>query len=131
MMGATRHYPTPANELLAALGAHISQVEERFVATHGWTPRRQTRVWESGPKIGQYQGALAPILLAEATRGVCGCKKIGVGSPLPFKSTCSGDGSPGLGSPDPLPADGVMVAPGPYPAPRPTTLPRYRLTPFF
>jgi hypothetical protein len=41
-------------ELLAALGPRVSQIEEHFAQTHGWSPDRGTRVWETSPQIQQY-----------------------------------------------------------------------------
>ena len=50
--------------------ARAPQVEERFSAARGWLPSRQTRIWETSPKIRQYQGAVVPILSVEATKGI-------------------------------------------------------------
>jgi hypothetical protein len=45
-----------ASQLLATLGPRVSEVEEHFAQTHGWTPDRSTRIWEHSPQIQQYGG---------------------------------------------------------------------------
>ena len=49
-----------AAELLATLGPRVSQIEEDFAHRLGWTPNRDTRVWETSPVIQQHAGAVIP-----------------------------------------------------------------------
>jgi hypothetical protein len=48
-----------AADLLAVLGPRIADVEEKFARNYGWTPNRDTRVWEN-PVIQQHAGTLIP-----------------------------------------------------------------------
>jgi hypothetical protein len=43
-----------AAELLATLGPSISKVEDGFSKTHGWTPDKSTRVWETNPAYAKH-----------------------------------------------------------------------------
>jgi hypothetical protein len=43
-----------AAELLATLGPRISEVENAFSKTHGWTPNKSTRIWETNPAYAQH-----------------------------------------------------------------------------
>lgn len=43
-----------AAELLATLGPSISKVEDGFAKTHGWTPDKSTRVWETNPAYAKH-----------------------------------------------------------------------------
>jgi hypothetical protein len=49
-----------AAEVLANLGPRVSEVENQFQASHGWTPDPATRVWENNPTIEQYGGVSIP-----------------------------------------------------------------------
>jgi hypothetical protein len=49
-----------SSELLATLGPRLSQVEEQFAQTHGWSPDRATRVWEQSPQIQRYGNTVVP-----------------------------------------------------------------------
>jgi hypothetical protein len=47
-------------DLLAVLGPRISAIEEKFAQKYGWTPNRDTRIWETSPLIQQHGQALVP-----------------------------------------------------------------------
>jgi hypothetical protein len=53
------HLERRAAELLATLGPRISAVEEAFAKSHGWTPNRESRIWEH-PSFQGYQRDLIP-----------------------------------------------------------------------
>jgi hypothetical protein len=49
-----------AAEILATLGPRVSEVENHFRDTLGWTPDPSTRVWENNPTIERFGNALVP-----------------------------------------------------------------------
>jgi hypothetical protein len=53
------HLERAAAELLGTLGPRVAKVEEDFARTHGWTPNRESRVWEN-PLIAQHRQDVIP-----------------------------------------------------------------------